>query len=629
MPPVNSQTSVEVKPRKIFRLKDVTSRLRAILLEASAKQFWVRAQFIPDRGAKRTGHCYGNLVEVDPSGRTVAKMRAVIWEADFERIQETLRAQGQADALAGNREICACCAVRFHEVHGLSLKILDVDPTFGESHIDRNRRLIIETLRREGLLEKNRALAIPTAPLRIGLVTAPTSAAFADFQKTLVSSAYGFKVLLASTAMQGERTAREVVAAVHYLARLRVDLICMVRGGGSPIDLAWLDDESIARAIAHSAVPVWVGIGHEIDRGVPDVVAHTSYKTPTALGEALVARIQSLDERLQAARELLPDACERRMDLAHRHVQQQANGLVQGSRKHVQIHVERFKGYVARLEGALAERTAGHLSLLSQRRTQLRERIRGVLHQVAKDHEHAWSRLLDRTPRCVELAESSLTKNLVGLVQGVRKHYTWFGERYKQRWVRFQGLIDRSLDQRLGLLTTDSVRLRERTRALLEYEALGLAEAATSLAKTARGRFAAGVQGLGRRSDRMRIAQRTVRSAQTAFQVKIARFTPEYFERKLLVAEESLEEKGKRLELLKPERLLDRGYSLTRDASGRIIRSVAEVAVNETIHTLLRDGALTSVVTSIEDQSNGPRDTQADDLRTEGTTTRRDSVATG
>jgi exodeoxyribonuclease VII large subunit len=294
-----------VEPINICRLRSVTNRLHDILLEYTKKQFWVRAQLVSDKGTRKAGHFFGELVDVGDRGETVAKMRAVIWRDEYEKIQQKLIEDGQTDSLHGNREICALCSLRFHEVYGLQLQIFDVDPNFGESHINRNRRKILEKLQKDGLLVKNKATVLATAPLRIGLITSGNSAAYADFTTTLGASRFSFKVSLVSTTMQGPGTAGEVVTAIRTLIRSQVDVICLVRGGGSPVDLAWFDHEAIGRTIGNSPVPVWVGIGHEIDVTVPDLVAHTRFNTPTAVAEALVERIRTLDNDLHLSRDRL------------------------------------------------------------------------------------------------------------------------------------------------------------------------------------------------------------------------------------------------------------------------------------------------------------------------------------
>src|SRR5262245_33367654 len=140
--------------KKVYRLSGVAEGIRRALLNASSKQIWVRAQFVPSAGGRKSGgHCYGELVEHDASGGTTAKLRAVIWRDDFKRISHNLNSHAQTDALNGQQEICALVAVRYHAVYGLSLQVFDVDPDLGESHIEANRRRILESLQRDALLD--------------------------------------------------------------------------------------------------------------------------------------------------------------------------------------------------------------------------------------------------------------------------------------------------------------------------------------------------------------------------------------------------------------------------------------------------------------------------------------------
>ncbi len=77
--------AADLSPRKVFRLSVVTTRIRDLLLDATAKQFWVKALFVPDKGRGSGGHCYGHLVEADDNGVQVAKLRAVIWRSDLQK----------------------------------------------------------------------------------------------------------------------------------------------------------------------------------------------------------------------------------------------------------------------------------------------------------------------------------------------------------------------------------------------------------------------------------------------------------------------------------------------------------------------------------------------------------------
>ena len=229
------------------------------------------------------------------------------------------------------------------------------------------------------MLDANKGRPLPVIPLRIGLVTSADSAAYADFLRTLTESGFSFQILHAAATMQGTATATSVVSAVRRLQEEPLDLICIVRGGGSPIDLAWLDHEKIARAVAACPLPIWVGIGHEIDLGVLDHIAHASHKTPTALAEALVGLVREVDNRLTAAAERLTETGSRLVDLARQRLETRENGLRQGTRKHQQIQDARFGQKVGRLQTLLAQHTERRVGHFQKAATRLLERSRAIL----------------------------------------------------------------------------------------------------------------------------------------------------------------------------------------------------------------------------------------------------------
>ena len=513
--------------RTIFRLSVITTQLGHLLLPAMEKQFWVRAHFITDKSG-RTGHCYGNLVEVDERGQEKAKLRAVIWRDDLQRIEQTLLHAGCPDVLHEGGEICALCSVRWHTVHGLSLTIFDVAPTLGESHINRQRRVVLERLDHEGLIGKNKLLALTVVPLRIGLVTADGSAALADFRQTLLLSVFGFQILLAPATMQGDATFSSVVDAIERLHSHSVDLICVIRGGGEPAHLAWLDAEPIARAVALCPVPVWVGIGHEIDHGILDVIAHASHKTPTAVAHALVDRLAELAARLESARERLRDACERQTALADLFFQKSASSLREDGRKHLERFEVRFAVTVERFRGA----------------------ARRVTEQAEIRIRNAARSLRDGVEVRQTAAEQELARNRVGLFEGTRKLLELQTERHHRRRESLVAAVERIVAGRHGELDTAATKLRERVRGTID-------------------RF------------------------EQKLRLRTERFTLETFARRIDAVADGLAEKAKRLEALNPERLLARGYTITRDDAGNLITSAAALAAGQKIHTHFRDGTAT------------------------------------
>src|SRR4029453_9407299 len=108
-------------------------------------------------------------------------------------------------------------------------------------------------------------------------------------------------VVRADVRVQGVRAARSVAWGLAAVARRGGDAVLLVRGGGATTDLAAFDGEVIARAVAGLSVPVYTGIGHDIDRSIADEVAHSSYKTPTACAQGVVADVEAVSQRTLAA----------------------------------------------------------------------------------------------------------------------------------------------------------------------------------------------------------------------------------------------------------------------------------------------------------------------------------------
>jgi exodeoxyribonuclease VII large subunit len=127
--------------------------------------------------------------------------------------------------------------------------------------------------------------------LRIGLVTSIGSAAYHDFTDELVRSGIAFHVLVADARVQGNEAPQQIAEAINMLMAVDAELICLVRGGGSRTDLAAWDTEVVALAIAACPVPIWTGVGHDIDASVADLMAHQEFKTPTACAQAIVGRV--------------------------------------------------------------------------------------------------------------------------------------------------------------------------------------------------------------------------------------------------------------------------------------------------------------------------------------------------
>jgi len=170
-------------------------------------------------------------------------------------------------------------------------RIMEVDEAFTLGELSLTRQKILEKLLKEGLIDRNKKLILADVPLRIGLITSAGSAAYQDFTTVLLQSGFAFALSFVPARMQGPATEDTVAQALETLARLPLDVICIVRGGGSKTDLVFFDSEKICRAIALCPIPVLTGIGHEIDRSLADIVAYADLLTPTDCAKFLESRI--------------------------------------------------------------------------------------------------------------------------------------------------------------------------------------------------------------------------------------------------------------------------------------------------------------------------------------------------
>ena len=274
--------------KSLYELNNYISRQIRSFLPSS---IWVTAE-ISSVTRNASGHCYIELVEKsETNDNIIARQRATIWASKYVDIHRRFVEVAQSELKAGI-SILFCCDVQFHELYGMSLNIIDIDPIFTVGDIQRRKQEIIKRLTEEGLLKLNSLLPLPMAPKNIAVISSNTAAGYGDFVHQLFDNNYGFdyNVTLFRSVMQGDKTEDDLMVALSDIAA-RVadfDIVVIIRGGGSTTDLQAFDSEKIARQIAHFPLPVIVGIGHLRDNTILDMVAARSVKTPTATAEFII-----------------------------------------------------------------------------------------------------------------------------------------------------------------------------------------------------------------------------------------------------------------------------------------------------------------------------------------------------
>jgi len=258
------------------------------------RQLWVRGEVhsISDQTG-RTGHCYLDLIDPETAGeRQAPVLRVKCWRTTWGPLRAMLKNEG-IDLQPGMVVILRGTLDFYRPRAEIGFILAELDVTALLGRLAAQRAALIKALAAEGLLERNRRLPVPAVPLRVGLVASPGTEGYRDFVGQLTGSGFAFSVAVVPATVQGPEAPRSMARALTVLGRreTELDLVVIVRGGGSKGDLAAFDAEPVARAVATCPLPVWTGIGHTGDESVVDIVANRSFITPTECGRDLVARV--------------------------------------------------------------------------------------------------------------------------------------------------------------------------------------------------------------------------------------------------------------------------------------------------------------------------------------------------
>lgn len=305
--------------KEALTLWELNNRIRESLSMDFPDVYWVRAEMSDVRVNASSGHCYLEFVEKNQqTGQMVARVRGTIWARTFRMLKPYFEEE-TGQVFGSGLKVMVKVSVEFHELYGLSLTVLDIDPSYTLGDMARRRMEIIRQLKEEGVFTLNKELPFPALPRRIAVITSPTAAGYEDFMRQLEENERGFPFYtkLFPALMQGERTESSVIAALERIYRHQslFDVVVMIRGGGATSDLNSFDSYLLAANCAQFPLPIITGIGHERDDTVVDMVAHTRMKTPTAVAEFLIAcmekeadELENLEGRLVS---LVSDTCSR------------------------------------------------------------------------------------------------------------------------------------------------------------------------------------------------------------------------------------------------------------------------------------------------------------------------------
>ena len=309
--------------KEFLDLLQFQSRLKEGVECLFPNRLWLRAE-VSSIKARPGGHCWLELSQSDDRG-LVAKASAVVWSSKYRFLAPYFESV-TGSPLQEGMVILVEIQVSYSQLYGLSLIVNDIDPEYTLGLKELERQKTIARLQSEGLIGLQKELDLPVLPYRLAVVSAEDAAGFRDFVKHLEENPYGFKmeVTLFPALMQGAECPESIVSALDSILESEesYDLVLIMRGGGSKLDLACYDDYGLSAVIAQFPLPVFTAIGHDQDYHVCDMVAHSYLKTPTALADELIsiyededAALTSFVSRIRLAAAAKISAAESRIDL--------------------------------------------------------------------------------------------------------------------------------------------------------------------------------------------------------------------------------------------------------------------------------------------------------------------------
>ena len=279
---------------EILSVSEFSRRFKT-LVKTAVPEFWIRGEV---SGAKTysSGHTYFTLKD---EGATLS---AVLFKG---------YARGMSVKISDGARVLLYGEVGIYETRGTYQFIVKAALDDGAGELARRFEALKRKLESEGLFDPLRKRAIPRFPKRIAVITSPSGAAIRDFVSILRRRMWFGEILIFPCRVQGAEAAGEIVSALRSAQEAEgIDLVVVMRGGGSLEDLWPFNEEIVARAVAGCSIPVISAVGHEIDFSLSDFAADLRAETPSAAAELVSSGFLNLVDRLRETGEEIFSICE-------------------------------------------------------------------------------------------------------------------------------------------------------------------------------------------------------------------------------------------------------------------------------------------------------------------------------
>lgn len=269
-------------PPRVYSVSELNLEFK-FLLESTYPSIWVGGE-ISNFSQPTSGHFYFCLKDNQSS------VRAVMWKSSHRYLK--WRPKNGMKVVVNGR-------VTLYEPKGeYQIEVTQIVP-HGKGDLFEAFEQLKEKLKAEGLFDAKRKRQIPKLPRKIGLVTSSTGAAMHDILNILNRRYANLHILIFPAKVQGEEAAPTIVEGIRALNRFKdIEVIIVARGGGTIEDLWPFNDESVARAIVSSKIPIISAVGHETDTTIADFVADLRAPTPSAAAELVIEKKSELADHL-------------------------------------------------------------------------------------------------------------------------------------------------------------------------------------------------------------------------------------------------------------------------------------------------------------------------------------------
>lgn len=349
---------MQEESQRVFSVTEVTNTIRKLLKgEPSLSGIAVRGE-LSNCGKSAQGHCYFTLKDENSC------LSCVMFRSDAECLEFDL---------GDGQKIIAFGDVDIYPPSGSYQLIVREVKQEGVGELYQRYLELKKLLEKEGLFAEEHKRPLPAFPKKVGVVTSEKGAAFRDILKVLRRRYPLAHIILAPSLVQGSDAPESIVSAIELLNSYDgIDVMIVGRGGGSFEDLACFNDESVARAVYDSQIPVLSAVGHETDFTITDFVADKRAATPSAAAEMIAPDKTKLRTTLDTYRESMLWDLENLVESRKRDMKRLKANLSPD------VILDQIRAHSQRLDDSLIQMNRAMKSLLSIQREGL-EKLRGML----------------------------------------------------------------------------------------------------------------------------------------------------------------------------------------------------------------------------------------------------------